>query len=43
MNKIRDYQWPSSFIKHKKYVNKISQKENKKKLIIIENFFKKKL
>ena len=39
---IRDYQWPSSFYTYRKYVNK-KETDNKKKLKIIEGFFKKHL
>ena len=39
---IRDYQWPSSFLTYRKYVNK-KETDNKKKLKIIEDFFKKQL
>ena len=37
---IRDYQWPSSFLTYRKYVNKKERFNNKKKLKIIEDFLK---
>ena len=42
-NKIRDYQWPSSFIKTKSFINKNLQINNGYKLKKIENFFKDRL
>ena len=40
--KVVDYQWPSALGKKYNFNDKISLKDNKKKLIKIENFFKKK-
>lgn len=40
--KVADYQWPSALGKKYNFNHKISLKDNKKKLIKIENFFKKK-
>ena len=41
--KIVDYQWPSAFRQKYNFIDKISLNSSKKKLIKIENFFKKKI